>query len=588
MSVPSSKFKECVDDTALRGLRPGARRILERRAKKSVRWFSSKFRSAVDRSFAPADTVGALRGVRDRAGQNRPGLELTLTERAARFSANWDLLGRALALLCLALSPLACGAPSSAQRRAEVVIGIPLEPPNLDPTAGAAAAIDEVVYANVFEGLTRIGPDGAVAPALAKSWSVSADGLVYEFELGAGVVFHDGTSFDADDVVFSFERARAPDSTNAQRGYFEPIESIEKLDVDRVRIRLKRPSSAFLFNLGQGDAVIVAPESAATNATNPVGTGPFRFAKWRRGDQIELERFDRYWGEAPKIARAIFQILSDPSAAAAALLAGDIDAFPNFPAPEIVAAFEANQRFAVVKGTTEGETILAVNNGRKPFDDLRVRRALCHAIDRRALIDTVGFGYGTPIGSHFAPHNPDYVDLTHVCPYDPARARALLAEAGLGGGFTAKLMLPPPGYARRGGEFVAAALGAVGVKCEIVNLEWAQWLKQVFADKDYDLTIVSHTEPMDIDIYARDDYYFQYRDEVFRALYARIVAATDPAERSRLLKEAQRKIAEDAVNVFLLEAPKIGVWNARLKGLWANSPIQANDVTGVYWSQGDD
>lgn len=479
---------------------------------------------------------------------------------------------------------LAACAPAIERPGDEVVIGIPLEPPNLDPTAGAAAAIDEVVYANVFEGLVRIGPDGAVKPALARSWSVSPDGLVYEFTLNDGVLFHDGATFDADDVIFSFERARAPASTNAQRGYFEPIDTIEKAGEDIVRIRLKRPSSAFLFNLGQGDAVIVAPESAATNATAPVGTGPFRLRKWRRGDEIELERFDGYWGEAPKLRRVTFQILSDPSAASAALLAGDIDAFPNFPAPEVVAAFEANRRFSVVKGATEGETILAINNGREPFDDIRVRRALCHAIDRKALIETVGFGYGTPIGSHFAPHSPDYVDLTDVCPYDPARARALLAEAGFPQGFKAQLMLPPPGYARRGGEFVAAALGEIGVRCEIVNLEWAQWLKQVFADRDYDLTIVSHTEPMDIDIYARDDYYFQYRDEAFRALYARILAATDPAERSALLMDAQRKIADDAVNVFLFAAPKIGVWNARLKGLWPNSPIQANDVTGVYWS----
>jgi peptide/nickel transport system substrate-binding protein len=284
------------------------------------------------------------------------------------------------------------------------------------------------------------------------------------------------------------------------------------------------------------------------------------------------------------LKRVVFRILSDPSAASAALLAGDIDAFPNFPAPEIVAAFEANPRFSVVKGTTEGETILAVNNGRKPFDDVRVRRALCSAIDRRALIEAVGFGYGEPIGSHFSPHHPDYVDLTGVCPFDPDRARALLAEAGLAGGFKARLMLPPPGYARRGGEFIAASLREIGVECEIINLEWAQWLKQVFADRDYDLTVISHTEPLDIDIYARDDYYFQYRDEAFKALHARLTAATDAEERSALLKQAQAKIAGDAVNVFLLQAPKIGVWNARLKGLWPNAPIQANDVTGVFWS----
>lgn len=481
------------------------------------------------------------------------------------------------------LASLGCARAVDERARDDVVIGIPLEPPNLDPTSGAAAAIDEVVYANVFEGLTRIDDKGEVKPGLARSWSVSENGLAYTFELRDNAVFHDGSRFDAADVVFSLERARAPNSTNAQKGFFEPIESVSAQGPFRVIVTLKRPTSAFLSHMGEGDAVIVAPETASANAMAPIGTGPFKFKHWRRGDKIELERFDFYWGAAPKIRAATFRVISDPSAASAALRAGDVDAFPNFPAPEIVAAFEADPHFSVTKGTTEGETILAINNSRTPLNDIRVRRAICHAIDRQALIDTVTFGYGAPIGSHFSPHHPAYADLTGVCPYDPEKSRMLLAEAGVADGLTLTLAAPPPGYARRGGEFVADALRAVGVKTRIEPLEWAQWLKQVFTDGDFDLTIVAHTEPMDIDIYARDNYYFQYKDENFRNLYARIVEETDETARTALLVEAQRKIAEDAVNAFLFQAPKIAVANARLKGLWANAPIQANDITGAYW-----
>jgi peptide/nickel transport system substrate-binding protein len=194
------------------------------------------------------------------------------------------------------------------------------------------------------------------------------------------------------------------------------------------------------------------------------------------------------------------------------------------------------------------------------------------------------FGYGTRIGSHFAPHNPAYVDLTGAARYEPEKARALLAEAGASG-LRPTLVLPPPSYARRGGEIVAAQLRAVGIEPQIVNVEWAQWLEQVFKNKDYDLTIVSHTEPMDIEIYARPDYYFNYRDPAMRALWAGVNATADPGEQAAILQAAQERVAANQVNVFLFQLAKTGVADARLRGLWENSPTQANDMTGVSWSE---
>jgi len=463
-------------------------------------------------------------------------------------------------------------------------LGMVLEPPHLDPTAGAAAAIREIGYANIFEGLTRIDESGTVQPALARSWTVSDDGLVYTFELAPGVTFHNGVPLSAEHVVFSFERAMAEDSVNAQKQLFEPIASVEAADAATVVITLKRPTGHFLFNLGWGDMVIVEPSSADTNKTEPVGTGPFRFSRWVTGDRVELVRNDDYWGEAPALASATFKFIPDPAAATAAMLAGDIDAFPNFPAPEALVQFEADPAFEVVIGSTEGETILAINNAKPPLDDIRVRRALAQAIDRQAVIDGAMFGYGTPIGSHFAPHNPAYVDLTGRYPYDPEAAKALLAEAGVEN-LQLTLKLPPPTYARRGGEIIQAQLAAVGIEAEIIPMEWAQWLEQVFTNKDYDLTIVSHTEPMDIDIYARDDYYFGYDNPAFDALIETLAATDDPAERAALFAQAQEILAEDSVNVFLFQLAKHGVWKAGVEGLWHNSPIPANDLTAVHWAQ---
>ena len=492
-------------------------------------------------------------------------------------------LATTLAVLATAMSVLLSPAGPAMAEKKDLILGVRLEPPNLDPTAGAAAAIDEVVYANIFEGLTRIGPDGSVLPALATSWEISEDGLTYTFDLADGVTFHDGTSFTADDVVFSFERAMAPESTNAQKGLFEPIETVEAVDPGTVRITLKRPTGNFLFNLGWGDAVIVAPESAETNATNPIGTGPFKFAEWAKGDRVDLVRNPDYWGTPARLDKATIKFIGDSTAAFAALMAGDVDGFPIYPAPENLPQFEADPRFAVVVGSTEGETILSTNNKKAPFDNLKVRQAIAHALDRNAIIDGAMFGYGTPIGSHFAPHNPAYMDLTGTYAHDPEKARSLLAEAGYPDGFKATLKLPPPSYARRGGEIIAAQLREVGIDLELINLEWAQWLEQVFKQKDYDLTIVSHTEPMDIGIYARDGYYFQYEDAAFKALMDQLAETADPAARTEILKQAQRKIAEDAVNGYLFQLAKTGVWDAKIKGLWQNAPIQANDLTAVYW-----
>lgn len=480
----------------------------------------------------------------------------------------------------LALGTLA----ATAQAKDTLVLGMQLEPPNLDPTAGAAAAIREVTYANVFQGLTRIDRAGQVQPALASAWTVSPDGLVYTFKLVPNAKFHDGAAFDCSVVKFSYDRAMAPDSVNAQKGLFEPIQRTDCPDPHTAVVTLKHPSALFLFGMGWGDAVMVSPASATGNKTRPVGTGPFRFRRWVQGDRVELERNPDYWGPAPKLASVTFRFVADPAAATAAMLAGDIDAFSNFPAPEAIDQFRADPRFAVRVGTTEGKTILALNEARPPFDDARVRRALTYAIDRKSLIEATESGFGDPIGSHYVPTDPDYVDLTAAYPYDPARARALLREAGVPQGFALTVTLPPPSYARKGGEVIAAMLEQVGIKVTLQPIEWAQWIDQVFLHADYQATVIAHTEPRDLDIYARDKYYFNYRSPEYRALFQKYVATVDPRAQAALLGELQRKLTADAANVFLFALPKIGVAAAKLRGLWDNDPVPANDVTGVSWA----
>ncbi|WP_419907854.1 ABC transporter substrate-binding protein [Hoeflea sp.] len=476
-----------------------------------------------------------------------------------------------------ALSPAAFAA------KTDITIGAQLEPPNLDPSSGAAGAIDQVTYSNIFEGLTRFGPDGSINPGLAESWSISDDGKVYTFNLRKGVKFHDGSDMDAEDVKFSLERIGAEDSTNAQKALYADIESVEVVDPHTVKVNLSKPNGNMLFNLAWGDAAIMAPETIGTNATNPVGTGAFFFKDWVQGDRIEMERNPDYWGEPAKLEKVTIKYISDPNAAFAAVMAGDVDAFMPFPAPENLPQFDADPRFRVVAGSTEGETILSTNNKMPPLDNPKVRQAIAHAIDRQAIIDGAMFGYGTPIGTHFAPHHPSYVDLTGQSNFDPEKAKALLAEAGFPDGFATTLKLPPPSYARRGGEIIASQLRDIGIETEISNLEWAQWLEQVFKGKDYGLTIVSHTEPLDIGIYARPDYYFQYDSAEFQKIMEDLNNTTDPEERDKLLKQAQQKIADDYVNGYLFQLANTGVVNAKLRGVWENAPTQQADMTAVYW-----
>ena len=484
----------------------------------------------------------------------------------------------AFAVLCAVLLA-AC--PVHAEQR--LIIGTQLEPPVLDPTANPAAAISEVLYGNVYEGLVQFAADGSVLPRLALSWETSADGLTYVFHLKRGVRFHDGSEFDAAAAKYSLERILAPGSTNPQRARLQAIRAVEVVDPLTLRVLLSRRSGGLLQSLAFGSAVMVSRASAMNNALQPIGTGPFRFLRWRRGDSITLERNPDYQGPPALLSQVTFKFITDPTAAFAALMAGDVDAFSNYPAPESFSQFAVDRRFQVFTGTTEMETVLGLNERVAPLGNVLVRRAISYALDRRAIIDGAMFGYGTPIGSHFPPHNPAYIDLTGMYPHDIAKAKALLAQAGYANGFAMTLKLPPPSYARRSGEIVASQLGQIGIRVNIENLEWAQWLDQVYTRHDFDMSIVGHAEPLDYDIYARDDYYFGYSNPEFKALIAALDDSVDAAARKDLLQQIQRKLAVDAVNGFLFQYPRLDIWNAHVHGIGFDNVLGVVDVTRAYF-----
>lgn len=495
------------------------------------------------------------------------------------------MIKRRTVLASAAASTLPLALPAFAQKgRDTLVMGMTLEPPGLDPTAGAASAIAEIVHYNVFETLTKINADGKVTPLLAESWEVSPDLKTYTFRLRRGVKFQNGEPFNAQAVKFSFDRAGGEKSTNKDKRTFGNL-TTQVVDEHTVVLLNKEIDPDLPFLLGQATAIIVEPKSAANNATQPVGTGPYRLENWTKGSSAVLAKWDGFrTPNLAKLRRVTFRFISDPAAQAASLLSGDVQAFPRI-GTRVVAQFRNNPQFQVIVGGSRAKTILAMNSKRKPLDDVRVRRAILAAVDRKAFVEAAADGFGTPIGSHYVPGAEGFVDTTAVNPYDPEKAKRLLAEAGVKTPIELLMTLPPPPYARQGGEFMVAQLAKVGINVKVQNVEWAQWLANTYGGaKNYDLTIISHVEPFDLGNYAKPDYYWGYQNPKFSQLYDRIKATGNATERAKLLGEAQRLLAEDAANGFLYQPQFPVIARKELKGLWKDMPIFCNDLAAISWA----
>jgi peptide/nickel transport system substrate-binding protein len=469
-------------------------------------------------------------------------------------------------------------------RGGSLMIAQGVEPPGLDPTTATSAAIPRVVYSNVLEGLVKIDRNGQIVSALAKDYKISKDGKEYTFILNKGVKFHDGKPFGAEDVKFTFDRLMDPKGPIAHKEYYEVIDSVLVVDNDTVKIRLKNSNSMFLFNLARPDSIIVNKQAIDRLKSTPIGTGPFKFVEWVPGDHITLAKFGGYHKkDIPYLDKVTFKFIGDPSAQIASLKAGDIDVIAYDVSPENALLLEKDPKFRVFNGYTTTEVILSTNHSRKPFTDVKVRRAMAHAIDRSALIKGAMSGYGMPIGSHMDPGNPYYTDLTSTYPYNPEKAKQLLAEAGFPNGFEAVIKLPERfAYAKRSGEIITDMLSQVGIKLKIELTEWGQWIDRVFKNADFDLTVIGHAEPFDINIYANPKYYFRYDSPKFQETLKKAEMEPNPKVRKELYIACQKIITEDAVNGFLFVLPSLPTMKKEVINWWKNYPMTACDVTEVW------
>jgi len=481
------------------------------------------------------------------------------------------------AVLCLV-----CTAWGVASARDNVRLAMQLEPPVLDPTISASASVGEMTYANVYEGLTVLNGQGQIQPRLATAWTVAPDRLSYEFTLRKNVTFHDGQAFNAQTALYSIQRILQPELGNPQRMWFDKVADVEVKGPYTLTVRLKSPDALLPFALALPAAAMVHPGSAESNREKPVGTGPYRFVSWAKGDRLKLQRYPAYWGKVPKIEFAEFVFSNTRAEVEALTNEGLVDGLIN--ASELNSRFILRPDYHVVPRALESKVILAINNGRAPFNDVRVRRAITHALDRVRLAKNYERTLKPQlIGSHFAPTHPAYVDLSQRYPYDPALARKLLSQAGVKPGTRVKLAVPPTSYGRSSSAQIAADLQEVGFTVNLEIYDWKRWMSDVFGKKDYDLTLIAHVEPMDLNIYARDNYYFNYNNKAFKALWQKVMSAPDEAQMNKLLGDAQRMLAEDAVNAYLFMLPHVNILNKKLDGVWERSPIAAFVLEDLYW-----
>lgn len=462
-----------------------------------------------------------------------------------------------------------------------LVVGASDEPQTMDLTANAQAAIPQVLLYNVYETMVRIDSEGKLRPLLATAWTISEDRKTYRFTLNEHAKFASGTKLEADAVVKSLELFRKEGVGNkAQAAKMSVIESVKAEDPRTVVITLKRPSMLWLYDLAGTSGVVIDPAGMSTLADRPMGSGPFVFDSHQRGSSVTLKRNSEYWGTPTRIDEVTFRYFTDANAMNGAMLAGDLDIISDLTAPESLDQFTDTSRFTVIEGTTNGEVVLGMNHKNAALGKKQVRQAICHAIDRQALVDSVWGGKGTMIGSMVPPSDPWYEDLSKTYPFDPAKARELLKEAGHATGLKLNFRVPALPYGPGVGKFVASQLKDVGIDVRVEDIDFNTWINEVFVGGKYDLTVVAHVEPRDIVSWTNKDYYWHYDNPEFNRLIAE-ADSSDEATGIEKMKQAARILAEDAAADFLWLFPRLCITKASVQGIPTNSTSVSFDLTGA-------
>lgn len=456
----------------------------------------------------------------------------------------------------------------------------------LDPHLAVAAGTNEVLF-NVFEGLLKPNEKGELNPAIAESYEVSDDGLIYTFKLRSGVKFHNGNPVTAEDVAYSYSRLAGLDTGKPLQSAFEDVKSVEAKDASTIEIQLKQNSSSFLTALTSA----VIPKGYEDSNKNPIGTGPFKFKEYLPGQRLVVEKFpDYYVKDVPSLDKVEFRIISDAEAGLLALKSGEVDVFPRIGTERLE---EIANDYTTLSAPQNLVQLVAFNNAKKPFSDIKVRQALNYAINKDEIIQGVALGYGTKIGSNLSPVLAKYYQegLEDQYATDLEKAKALLAEAGYPNGFETTLSVPSNyQFHVDTAQVVAAQLEQIGVKVKIEPVEWAVWLERIYKGRDYELTIIGLDGKLDpyqiLNKYISDasNNFFNYNNPEFDAVLSSAVTEVDDAKRVELYKKAQQILAEDAAAIYIMDPNSNVALNKKLAG-YKQYPLYVQDLSSVYFTE---
>ena len=492
------------------------------------------------------------------------------------------------AVLVVALSACSAGSSTTAPTSgvsggsgtaSTVTVGLVLEPASLDFTTVDGAAIPQVLLTNVYETLVKQDQDGKIVPGLASKWTVSDDKKTYTFDLASNATFSNGDPFTADTAVFSINNVKTKWTTSLKAA-MDVVADVKAVSPSQLQVTLTKPSNDWLFRMTTRIGAMMDPKGVDALATKPVGTGPYLFDTWNRGDSVTLKANPAYWGTKPAYSTVVMKYFKDPTALNNALLTGTINVIGTVQAPESLKQFEGNAKYQVIEGTTNGEVVLSFNNGKAPLNDVKVRQAIRTAIDHKALMDTCWAGKGTLIGSMVPPTDPWYEDRTGDFPYDQAKAKQLLAESG-NATPTLRLRVPNVPYATTCGQVVQSQLQAVGITVKLETIEFPVWLQSVFKDHDYDMSIVAHVEPRDLPaVFGNPQYYPQYNNAEVQADIAAADAGTTDDQVADM-KKAAATLSKDAASDFLFLIPNLIVADKNIKGLPKNAITESFDLSAL-------